>query len=196
MLAAALNETIGREVTPEAEVEVVIFERVLHSADDETDWDRTLATPPPGDEEEEFLSEEAEFAVEIIYDVTGDEAKQRCQQQNASLASVHSAEENKLFLDMVQQGLAAQSKTALTVYFPEWTGPTLLLGAHRSPGNNTAFLWDDGSVMAYTNWEQGQPDQDAGKDEGCLERSAAACQKWAFGAVIPSVASPAAHNGR
>ncbi|CAJ0566114.1 unnamed protein product, partial [Mesorhabditis spiculigera] len=77
--------------------------------------------------------------------------------------------------------------------------------------------------MTYTNWEQGQPDQDGGKDEDCLEvylangsykdvrtvnlgkwndynctskRSAAACQKWAFGAVIPSVAATAAHNGR
>ena len=57
---------------------------------------------------------------------------------------------------------AEQQALASSVAKPTW------IGLHRDPKNMSRWLWVDESLVTYTNWHTGEPN-DFGGDENCVE---------------------------
>ena len=49
------------------------------------------------------------------------------------------------------------------------------IGLHRDPKNKSRWLWVDGSYVTYTNWYNGEPNDNNG-EEDCVEMSSTG--KW------------------
>ncbi|KAI1294197.1 Neurocan core protein [Halotydeus destructor] len=75
-----------------------------------------------------------------------------CTTNNASLASVHSADEQDFILAMGRQVYSMSGV--------HW----VWLGANRVAPTQKAFAWDDRSNFTYNNWRDGCPDARTGED--------------------------------
>eukprot|EP00058_Branchiostoma_floridae_P018558 XP_002604047.1 hypothetical protein BRAFLDRAFT_71663 [Branchiostoma floridae] len=88
--------------------------------------------------------------------ISWDKANTKCEQQGAKLASVQNEDENNFVADVIRN-----AKGFLRYHV--W------IGLKREPDGQ--FRWADGSLLSYTNWAPGKPDNDGflafGKGEGC-----------------------------
>ena len=76
------------------------------------------------------------------------EAENWCIAQGSSLVSIHSAEQN-----------AAATAVCSTRCW---------IGLHCIDNNQFDFEWTDGSAWNYTNWNNGEPNNNANTDEDCV----------------------------
>ncbi|KAK7898683.1 hypothetical protein WMY93_019536 [Mugilogobius chulae] len=94
--------------------------------------------------------------------MTWADAEQHCVSQGANLVSIHSPEENKFVSTLIQNYDHTQQQT--------WIGLTEL---HKE----TFWVWSDGCPVAFTMWNEGQPDNTHG-DEHCGEMNWGGHQQW------------------
>ncbi|XP_074840347.1 dromaiocalcin-1-like isoform X2 [Carettochelys insculpta] len=98
------------------------------------------------------------------HEKTWEEAEIECQQcwSDAHLASIHSAEEERMIADYVKQ--MNENKR------PVWIG-------FLDRDKNQCWSWTDESQINYTAWDQGQPDSPE-KKEHCLVLERPEFKKW------------------
>jgi len=82
---------------------------------------------------------------------TWEQAQVQCVANGGSLASINSAEEGD----------------AVAVMFPGGRGFSLWIG-FNDRAQEGAWAWTDGSAVAYTNWQSGEPNSNNGAED-CLE---------------------------
>lgn len=75
-----------------------------------------------------------------------------CKQHGANLASIHSPQENEFVLNLSG-------------------GKDVFIGLSDTAIEGT-FVWSDGSTVAYTNWEDGEPDDDYAMGDCVILRTA------------------------
>ena len=91
----------------------------------------------------------------VAVNVNHSEAVRMCGEYNATLASVHSRDEEDFLL-----GLGRQYYTLSGVHWA-WLGAMRPSADRQSP-----FTWPDGTEFDYSNWRPGCPDTRAG--ENCV----------------------------
>ncbi|XP_066572231.1 lactose-binding lectin l-2 isoform X2 [Amia ocellicauda] len=92
------------------------------------------------------------------------DAELHCQKLGGNLASVHTPAENTFLLAQIDQ------------HHNETDTPKVWLGgsdAHKEG----VWLWNDGTPLVYTNWNHGQPDDEAGLAH-CLEMNVGEAEGW------------------
>uniref|UniRef100_A0A914E7F5 C-type lectin domain-containing protein n=1 Tax=Acrobeloides nanus TaxID=290746 RepID=A0A914E7F5_9BILA len=80
----------------------------------------------------------------MIFDETFHQCRASCQQVEADLPTIHSAEENELLIDFIV--LSADNEVGLNT----WIGL-------YSPNLDGNFKWIDGSPLNFTSWAAGEP---------------------------------------
>ena len=89
-------------------------------------------------------------------------AKSDCEASGSRLAVLNTEE--------VQQALVG----ALSFHYVGMTW----IGLHRDPKSNSQWLWVDGSSADYTNWAQGEPNNEQGTEDCVGIPSSLAPANW------------------
>ena len=83
-----------------------------------------------------------------------DSAKEQCKARNANLVSVLSEDESNFIIDSIDLVIRNTTKCI-------WTG------GKKMYDSNT-WVWDDGSVYDYTNWNPGEPSNWGPENPQCI----------------------------
>ena len=73
-----------------------------------------------------------------------DQAKRHCKARNAKLPSVLTEDESNFIINSIDISVRNVTKC-------------IWIGGKKMYESDT-WMWDDGSIFDYTNWNQGQPD--------------------------------------
>jgi len=96
--------------------------------------------------------------------VNWQEAEAMCaRDEGAHLVSIHSAEENDLVNGLVANLTGENSPCGTMLRTQAW------IGLYDPSNSSQTFQWSDGSVVDYTRWNPGEPNNACLHDEFCVE---------------------------